>query len=146
MIKEVYFENDFVQLVLNIFNNAELIIANIKKNEPTEEEWKEVLKNFENYYTEHLIQVKRKYIMILNVENLSLLPLGKIKDITNILKENKPLIKEYCQFTTLVVKSSLVKQILNLGLYLYKNEKPIFFENDFQKTYTSILEKITGDN
>ena len=142
MNKEIFYENDFMLITLETKNNAELIIFTSKKEEPQDNEWSDTMVAMRKYYEERLAENKYKYIMILNIENLSLFHMNKMKEVIAILKENKPTIKECCQFTTVVVKSSVVKKILNFGLTFYKNEKPVFFETNFEQVYSSIKQKM----
>ena len=142
MQQEIFYDDDFFSIILERKNNAELMILTSKQEDPSDEQWGKSVEVFKRYYEEHLTKHKYKYIMLINIENMSLFHFKKIKDITSVLKTHKALIKECCQFTTIVVKSNMVKKILNFGLTFYKNEKPVFFENDYEKVYKSIKEKM----
>ena len=91
------------------------MVLTSKQEDPSDEQWGKSVEVFKKYYEEHLTEYKYKYIMLINIENMSLFHFKKIKDITSVLKEHKALIKECCQFTTIVVKSNMVKKILNFG-------------------------------
>ena len=138
-----YYESEFVKIHIEEINKAEIIILKIKKNAPTEEEWEDFLKVFRRYYEFRLSQLKQKYIMMVRVEEMSLLPLKKIKQFVKILKDNENVIQESAIYTVFIVNSSLVKQFLNFALTFYKNKKPVFFKTDYEAVYREIHNQIT---
>ena len=137
-----YYDSDFIKIHIEVINKAEIIILNIKKSEPTDEEWLDFLKIFRRYYEHRLQNLKHKYIMMVNVEQMSLLSLIKIKQFVRILKENEEMIKVCAIYTVFVVSSPLVKQILNFALTIYKNKKPVFFKTNYETVYGEIHEQI----
>lgn len=138
-----YYDSDFIKIHIEEINKAEIIILKIKKNEPTEEEWEQFLIAFRRYYEFRLKQMKQKYIMMVRVEEMSLLPLTKIKQFVKILKDNEEVIRECAIYTVFIVNSSLVKQFLNFALTFYKNKKPVFFKTDYEAVYREIHEEVS---
>jgi len=137
-----YYDSDFLKIHIEVINNAEVIILDIKKNEPTEEEWEDFLKIFRKYYEHRLQNLKHKYIMMVNIEQMSLLSLTKLKQFVKILKDNEDMIKECAIYTVFIVSSTLVKQFLNFALTIYKNKKPVFFKTNYDNVYNEIHEQI----
>ena len=84
-----YYDSDFLKIQIEVINTAEIIILHIKKNEPTDEEWDDFLKIFRKYYEHRLQNLKHKYIMMVNIEQMSLLSLTKLKQFVKILKDNR---------------------------------------------------------
>ena len=138
-----YYDSEFIKIHIEEINKAEIIILKIKKNTPTEEEWEDILKVFRRYYEFRLSQLKQKYIMMVRVEEMSLLPLTKIKQFVKILKDNEEAIKECAIYTVFIVNSSLVKQFLNVALTIYKNKKPVLFKTDDEAIYREIHTEIS---
>lgn len=137
-----YYDSEFINIKIEVINKAEVIILNIKKNAPTEEEWEDFLKIFRLYYEHRLMNLKQKYIMMVNVEEMSLLSVSKLKQFVKILKDNEQIIKECAIYTVFVVSSSLVKQFLNFALTLYQNKKPVFFKTNYEAVYKEIHDQI----
>ena len=137
-----YYDSDFIKIHIEVINKAEVAIFNIKKSAPTEDEWGEFLKIFRQYYDYRLQNLKHKYIMMVNVQEMSLLSLTKLKQFVKILKDNEEIIKECAIYTVFVVSSSLVKQFLNFALTIYKNKKPVFFKTNYDAVYKEIHEQI----
>lgn len=137
-----YYDTEFINIKIEVINKAEVIILNIKKSSPTEEEWEDFLKIFRLYYEHRLMNLKQKYIMMVNVEEMSLLSISKLKQFVKILKDNEQIIKECAIYTVFVVSSSLVKQFLNFALTIYKNKKPVFFKTNYEAVYKEIHEQI----
>lgn len=137
-----YYDSEFLKIHIEVINNAEVIILDIKKNEPTEEEWEDFLKIFRKYYEHRLQNLKQKYIMMVNIEQMSLLSLTKLKQFVRILKDNEDMIKECAIYTVFIVSSTLVKQFLNFALTIYKNKKPVFFKTNYDDVYIEIHEQI----
>jgi len=138
-----YYDSDFIKIHIEVINKAEVAIFNIKKSAPTEGEWEEFLKIFRQYYEHRLQNLKHKYIMMVNVQEMSLLSLTKLKQFVKILKDNEKIIKECAIYTVFVVSSSIVKQFLNFALTIYKNKKPVFFKTNYDAVYKEIHEQIT---
>jgi hypothetical protein len=138
-----YYDSDFIKIHIEVINKAEVAIFNIKKSAPTEDEWGEFLKIFRQYYDYRLQNLKHKYIMMVNVQEMSLLSLTKLKQFVKILKDNEEIIKECAIYTVFVVSSSLVKQFLNFALTIYKNKKPVYFKTDYNLVYKEIHEQIS---
>lgn len=138
-----YYETEFIKIHIEEINNAEVIILKIKRNSPTEEEWANFLTVFRRYYEFRLTQLKHKYIMMVRVEELSLLSLSRIKQFVKILKDNEKVIQECAIYTVFIVNSSFVKQFLNFALTFYKNKKPIFFKTDYEEVYLEIHKQIS---
>ena len=86
----------------------------------------------------NLKEKQHKYIMIINVEHMSLLSISKIKEFVGILKAHEKLIEECCIYTVFIVSSSITKQFFNFALTFYKNKKPIFFKTNYQEVYLDI--------
>ena len=139
-----YHENAFLDINIEQMNNAEIVILKIKKEKPSNEEWESFSQAFKNYYNIRLREKRNKYIMIIDVENMSMLSIEKIKTFVKVLKENQDLIEECCVYTVFVVGSYLVKQFFNFALTFYKNKKPVFFKTDFNKVYEEIQSAITS--
>tara|TARA_Y100000741_G_C18257167_1_gene559398 strand:- start:990 stop:1439 length:450 start_codon:yes stop_codon:yes gene_type:complete len=137
-----YYDSDFIKINIEVINNAEIAILNIKKSSPTDNEWDNFLKIFRLYYEHRLQNLKQKYIMMVNVQEMSLLSLTKLKQFVKILKDNEEIIKECAIYTVFIVSSSLVKQFLNFALTIYKNKKPVFFKTDYDAVYKEIHEQI----
>ena len=140
-----YYDSDFIKIHIEVINKAEVAIFNIKKSAPTEDEWGEFLKIFRQYYDYRLQNLKHKYIMMVNVQEMSLLSLTKLKQFVKILKDNEEIIKECAIYTVFVVSSSLVKQFLNFALTIYKNKKPVFFKTDCEAVYKEIHDQIAQE-
>ena len=138
-----YYDSNFIKIHIEVINKAEVAIFNIKKSAPTECEWEEFLKLFRQYYEYRLQNLKHKYIMMVNVQEMSLLSLTKLKQFVKILKDNEEIIKECAIYTVFVVSSSLVKQFLNFALTIYKNKKPVYFKTDYNLVYKEIHEQIS---
>ena len=138
-----YYESEFVKIHIEEINKADIIILRIKKNESTQEEWDGFLEVFRSYYEVRLKQTKQKYIMMVRVEDMSMLSLTKIKQFVKILKDNEEIVKECAIYTVFIVNSSLVKQFLNFALTFYKNKKPVFFKTDYENVYKEIHNQIT---
>ena len=139
-----YYDSDFVKIHIEVINKAEVIILNIKKSSPTDEEWANFLNIFRLYYEHRLQNLKHKYIMMVNVQEMSLLSLTKLKQFVKILRDNEEIIKECAIYTVFVVSSSLVKQFLNFALTIYKNKRPVFFKTDYDTVYKDIHEQIAA--
>ena len=137
-----YYDSEFIKIHIEVINKAEVIIFNIKKSSPTDEEWANFLNIFRLYYEHRLQNLKHKYIMMVNVQEMSLLSLTKLKQFVKILKDNEEIIKECAIYTVFVVSSTLVKQFLNFALTIYKNKKPVFFKTDYDAVYKEIHEQI----
>lgn len=137
-----YYDSDFLKIHIEVINKAEVVILNIKKSAPTEEEWEDFLKIFRKYYEYRLQNLKHKYIMMVNVQEMSLLSLTKLKQFVKILKDNEDMIKECAIYTVFIVSSTLVKQFLNFALTIYKNKKPVFFKTNYDAVYNEIHEQI----
>lgn len=137
-----YHESDFMKINIEEIGKAEIVILNIKKPSPTTEEWAEFSQAFANYYNIRLKEKRHKYIMIINVENMSMLSIEKIKKFVKILKDNHELVKECCVYTVFIVGSIIVKQFFNFALTFYKNQKPVFFKTDYEKVYKEIKDSI----
>ena len=142
MNKIDYYDSEFIKIQIEVMNKAEIIILNIKKNAPTDDEWEDFLKIFRLYYEHRLKNLKQKYIMMVNVEEMSLLSLTRLKQFVKILKDNELIIQECAIYTVFVVSSSLVKQFLNFALTLYQNKKPVFFKTNYEAVYKEIHEQI----
>lgn len=140
-----YYNSDFINIKIEVINKAEVIILNIKKNAPTDLEWDDFLHIFRLYYEHRLKNLRQKYIMMVNVQEMSLLSLTKIKQFVKILKDNEELIKQCAIYTVFVVSSSLVKQFLNFALTIYKNKKPVFFKTDYEAVYKEIHDQIAQE-
>ena len=138
-----YFDSDFIKIHIEVINKAEIIILNIKKSAPTDDEWENFIKIFRLYYEHRLKNLKQKYIMMVNVQEMSLLSLSKLKQFVRILKDNEEIIRECAIYTVFVVSSSLVKQFLNFALTIYKNKKPVFFKTNYDDVYREIHEQIS---
>jgi hypothetical protein len=138
-----YYESEFVKIHIEEINKADIIILRIKKNESTQEEWDGFLEVFRSYYEVRLKQTKQKYIMMVRVEDMSMLSLTKIKQFVKILKDNEEIVKECAIYTVFIVNSSIVKQIFNFALTFYKNKKPVFFKTDYENVYKEIHNQIT---
>ena len=139
-----YHQNDFLDINIEEINKAEIVILKIKKEKPTDDEWESFSQAFKNYYNIRLREKKHKYIMIINVENMSMLSIDKIKSFVKVLKDNQDLIEECCVYTVFVVGSFLVKQFFNFALTFYKNKKPVFFKTNFNEVYDEIKSAITN--
>ena len=137
-----YYESEFIKIHIEEINKAEIIILNIKKNQPDENEWTGFLSAFRRYYEFRLSQLKQKYIMMVRAEELSLLPLKKIRDFIKILKDNENVIEYSAIYTVFIVNSKLIKQFLNFALSFYKNKKPIFFKTDYEAVYNDTINQI----
>ena len=133
-----FHENDFMKINIEVVGKAEIVILNVKKPEPSKEEWEDFSKAFEDYYNHRLREKRHKYIMLINVENMSMLSIEKIKKFVKILKDNQDLIEECCVYTVFIVGSYLVKQFFNFALTFYKNKKPVFFKTNFDEVYKEI--------
>lgn len=144
MKSEIFFKNEFIEFRQLKFNKSEIIeiIAEENDKEITEEHWTIFLHQLNEYYN-YLDREDMKYIMIVNIENTTMLSIARIKEIVKILNEKKPLIKKHCIFTSIIVKNTIIRQMLNIGLMFYKNEKPIMFESDYEKCREKILNNIS---
>jgi hypothetical protein len=140
-----YYESDFLKIHIEVINKAEIVILNIKKKEPTEEEWLDFLKIFRKYYEYRLQNLRHKYIMMVNVEEMSFLSLTKLKQFVKILKDNEEMVKECAIYTVFIVRSTFVKQFLNFALTIYKNKKPVFFKTNYEAVYNEIHEQISNN-
>lgn len=145
MMTETFFKNEFIEFRQLKFNKSEIIEIIVEENdeEITDEHWTTFLHQLNEYYS-YLDREDQKYIMLVNIENTTMLSIARIKEIVRVLNEKKPLIKKHCVFTSIIVKSTLIRQMLNIGLMFYKNEKPIMFESDYEKCREKILNKITS--
>ena len=137
-----YYDSDFIKIHIEVINNAEVAILNIKKSKPTPDEWEDFLKVFRKYYEHRLKNLKHKYIMMVNVEQMSILSLTQIKQFVSILKDNEEMVKECAIYTVFVVSSPLVKQLFNFALTIYKNKRPVFFKTNYDVVYREIHEQI----
>ena len=45
-----FHENDFMKINIEVVGKAEIVILNVKKPEPSKEEWEDFSKAFEDYY------------------------------------------------------------------------------------------------
>jgi hypothetical protein len=145
MRKETFFKNEFIEFRQLKFNKSEIIeiIAEDNNEELTEEYWNIFIEQLNEYYN-YIDRESRNYIMIVNIENTTMLSVARIKDVIRVLNNNKPLVKKYCVFTSVIVKSTFVRQILKIGLMFYTNEKPIMFESDYEKCRKKIIDNILG--
>lgn len=145
MKSELFFKNEFIEFRQLKFNKSEIIeiIAEENDEEITEEQWNIFFHQLNEYY-DYLDRENQKYIMIVNIENTTMLSIARIKEIVRFLNEKKPLIKKHCVFTSIIVKSTLIRQMLNIGLMFYKNEKPIMFESDYETCREKILNNISS--
>ena len=139
-----YYDSEFIKIKIEIINDAEVIILDIKKRTPTNDEWDNFLNIFRLYYELRLKNLKHKYIMMVNVQEMSLLSLTRLKQFVKILKDNEEIIKECAIYTVFVVSSSLVKQFLNFALTIYKNKKPVFFKTNYDAVYKEIHAQIAA--
>ena len=137
-----YHDSNFVRINIEEIGKAEIVMLNIKKPSPTEEEWQLFSQAFANYYNIRLREKKHKYIMLINVENMSMLSIDKIKNFVKILKDNHDLVGECCVYTVFIVNSVIVKQFFNFALTFYKNQKPVFFKTDYEKVYNEIKDSV----
>ena len=118
---------------LDFFN---IVSISFSKPTPSMDEWLQFIDYFKLFFN----NVKKKYVMIVNVSTLNMISPTKLKLYKEILIENRDKIDEYCIETRLIIATSLVKNLMKLFLSIYKNRKPVIINNTYDEAYNNVMD------
>jgi len=128
-------ENNFCKYTLN----ENILVVEIKKEQPTDEEWMNTINLMKSFY--ELAEIKNFiFSIIFDLTKMGILEYSKIKEWSNLFIEYKNKTKKYIKCTTIITNSLFIKNILNIFFGVYTTVKPMKMVNNIKDAYIFINE------
>jgi hypothetical protein len=128
-------ENNFCKYSLN--NN--ILLIEIKKEQPTNEEWINTINLMKSFY--ELAEIKNFiFSIIFDLTKMGILEYCKIKEWSNLFIDYKDKTKKYIKCTTIITNSIFIKNTLNIFFGVYTTVKPMKMVNNIKDAYIFINE------
>ena len=81
--------------------------------------------DLDNMFT-HAWSYKKPVQFVIDVTECKKISLGRVLSMKEVLDRHRPNSRRYVDYSTVFVKSWLVKTVLNLGLSIIRTERPVY--------------------